>query len=211
MLNILLDPNVGYLLLVGGFVLAVLALFAPGTGLLEAGALFVLLLAGYSLTNMPVNGWAVAVLILGVIPFVLALRRSNGRMRLILLLASIAAFILGSIFAFRSPTGGPAVNPLLAIIVSGGTGLLMWFMARKSLEAASYIPRHNLDHLTGMTGTARTDIRPEGTPHPRGAVYVDGEQWSAVSHTFIPTGANVRVIARRGLILEVEQSKEEDK
>ncbi len=45
-MEILIDPNVAYLLLVVGIVLVIMALFAPGTGVLEIGALFVLFLAG---------------------------------------------------------------------------------------------------------------------------------------------------------------------
>ena len=37
-MEFLLDPNVAYLLLVVGTVLAIMALFAPGTGVLEVGA-----------------------------------------------------------------------------------------------------------------------------------------------------------------------------
>ena len=209
MLEILLDPNVGYLLLVGGFVLAFLALFAPGTGFLEVGALFALLLAGYTLVNLPINGWAVILLLASIVPFVLALRRrkkgTRDRSDLWLLLAAIAALILGSIFVFRTPTGGPAVNPILAFFVSGGIGLLLWFMARKTLEAAGRSLSHNQDRVIGQTGTARTDLRPEGS------VYVGGEEWSAVSKSYVPSGASVRIVSRQGLVLEVEQIKKEDK
>lgn len=203
--NILLDPNVGYLLLVGGFVLAILALFAPGTGVLEIGAVFALLLAGYTLANLPVNGWAIVLMIVAVFPLVLAVRRWRGRTGLILLLVAIAALILGSVFVYRTASGGPAVNPILAVIVSGGSGWLLWFMARKSLDAFAMIPSHSLDRLVGMRGTVRSDIRPEGT------VYVGGEEWSATSDVVIRAGEDVRVKARQGLVLIVEPLKEEDK
>ncbi len=203
--NLLLDPNVGYLLLVGGFVLAVLALFAPGTGLLEIGALFALLLAGYALVNLPVNAWAVVVAFLGLVPLFLALRRTTGRQSTILLLVGIVMLVAGSIFVFRAPNGGPAVSPLLAVIASGGAGLLFWFIARKSMDAAQRAPVHNLEILIGMTGTVRTDLKPDGS------VYVDGEEWSATSRTYLPVGTKVRVIARTGLGLEVEKLLVEDK
>lgn len=205
MLEILLDPNVGYLLLVGGFLLAVLALFAPGTGLLEIGALFALLLATYALVNLPVNAWAVVVMILGIVPLFLALRRKQGSQGRMLVLAGIALLIIGSIFVFRAPDGGPAVNPLLAVLASGGAGLLLWFIARKSMEAARRTPAHSLDGLVGMTGTVKTDLRPEGS------VYVNGEEWSATSKSYIAAGTMVRVIARHGLDLEVEKFVVEDK
>lgn len=193
-MNILLDANVAYILLVGGFLLAILALFSPGTGLLELGALFALLLAGYSMYNLPVNAWALALLVVGVFPFLLAVRRSRNR---IYLVASIAALVVGSLFLFRGPTGGPAVHWAIAVLVSLLVTGFMWIVARKGLEAVGR-PSANPDRVIGMTGEARTAVHSEGT------VYVGGETWTATSHVHIPGGSRVRVTARDGLILTVE-------
>jgi membrane-bound serine protease (ClpP class) len=203
-MQILVDPNVGYVLLVGGVLLAILALFAPGSGIIEIGALGAIVLAGYILVSLPVNGWAIAVLVVGVLPFVLALRFTHGRRSMLFLGVAIVALVVGSIFAFRNPQGGPAINPWLAVVVSGGSGVFLWFIARKSLDAAARTPAHNLDHLVGMTGVAHTDIRPEGS------VYVNGEEWSAFAKSYIPTGTPVRVLSRNGLVLTVEKVKQED-
>ena len=74
-MNLLLDPNVAYVILVVGFVLGVLALFTPGTGILEIGALFAIFLAGYAVYSLPINLWALILLVVGVIPFLIALRK----------------------------------------------------------------------------------------------------------------------------------------
>ena len=47
-MDILLDPNVAYVLLVFGLMLAIMAVFTPGTGVIEITALFALALAGYA-------------------------------------------------------------------------------------------------------------------------------------------------------------------
>ena len=52
-MQIFLDPNVAYLLLASGMILVILALLSPGTGWLEILALFSLVLAGYSVVNLP--------------------------------------------------------------------------------------------------------------------------------------------------------------
>ena len=57
-MDILLNPNVFYLLLVAGVLLAIMALFSPGTGVLELGAFFVLLLAGWGVYKLPIHLWA---------------------------------------------------------------------------------------------------------------------------------------------------------
>ncbi len=202
--DFLLDPNIGFVLLIGGVVLAILALFMPGTGLLELGALFVLVLAGYTLINLPLNIWAVVLFFVGIIPFILALIWRGSRRGLIALLISLIMLVIGSIFAFRSPQGGSAVNPVLAVLVTGGSAGLLWFMARKSIDAAIQRPSHDYDRLVGMIGEARTDIRGQG------AVYVGGEEWTATCAEYVPAGAPVRVLRRKGLFLEVEPVKKEE-
>ena len=164
-MNFLLDPNVAYVMLVVGFVLAVLALFAPGTGLIEVGALFAIALAAYGMYNQPINWWALAVLILGVFPFLLALRKSR---QVIFLGLSILALIIGSVFLFRTPEGKPAINPFVAILTSGLAGGFMWFVARTGLAALGLRALNNREALEGAIGEARTDIRGEGTVYAGG-------------------------------------------
>jgi membrane-bound serine protease (ClpP class) len=195
-MEFLLDPNIAYLILAGGMMLAILAVLSPGTGLLELGALFALLLAGYSMSQLPINLWAFLLLIVGVIPFLLAVRRSG---QVIYLVISILAAIIGSTFLFRSEVWWlPAVNPFLAVVVSGLSGGFLWIVARKVLEAESARPTHDLGTLIGAFGEAKTDINGDGS------VQVDGELWSAISHQRIERGARVRVVGREGFILEVE-------
>jgi membrane-bound ClpP family serine protease len=194
-MNFLLDPNVAYLILVGGILLAILAVFAPGSGVLEIGALFAVLLAGYTIYNLPINPWALILLVLGVFPFVIAVRRSH---RLVYLGLTLAALVVGSAFLFRTSNGAPAVNPILAILVSVTIVPLIWISTRKTLDALSMRPSQDLERIIGEIGEARTAIMPEGT------VYVGGEDWSARSRQPIQRNARVRVLRRSGLTLEVE-------
>jgi membrane-bound serine protease (ClpP class) len=194
-MNLLFDPNVAYLLLVIGLIVAILALFAPGTGVLEVGAIFMLFLAGYGIFNLPVNGWALAVLVLGVFPFLLALRKSR---QYIFLALAILALVVGSVFLVRATNGAPAVNPILAILVSVIATVFLWYVGRRGIEAIGRPVSLNLDRLIGMVGQAHTNLNPDGS------VYVGSEEWSAHSDTFVPNGSRVRVIKRDGLILTVE-------
>lgn len=200
-MNFLLDPNVAYLMLVLGFVLGILALFTPGTGFLEVGAVFAIFLAGYALYNLPTNLWALLVIVVGVIPFVIAVRRSKNW---IWLIPSVASLIVGSIFLFRSTTGSPAINPIFAAVVSIMATLLLWFVGRKGIEVMRQKPVQDLKNLIGMIGEARTNIHNDGT------VYVNGEEWSARSQMEISAGSYVKVIKREGLVLIVEPVESED-
>ena len=195
MLDILLNPDVAYLFLVGGVLLTVSALLAPGTGVLEVSALFALILAGWAVYNLPINLWALIVLLLGVLPFILAVRRTGN---LVFLVISIIAMVVGSTFLFQGQGLQPAVNPILAIIVSSLTGGFFWVVTRKVLEAEQTRPSHDLEALIGGIGVARTDIHEEGT------VQVAGELWTARSDEAISEGTRIRVVGREGFILQVE-------
>ncbi len=196
-MNVLIDPNVAYVLLILGFLTAVLALFSPGTGVLEVVALFVLALAGYEVANLNINLWALILMAAGAVPFVAALRAPRAA-RPPLIAAAALAFVAGSTFLFRGDSWMPVVSPVLVLLLAplavGGT----WWIATKSLEAITTRPVFDLDRLVGMTGQASSDIRGRGT------VYVNGEEWTALSKSFIPAGSPIRVVRRSGLALEVE-------
>jgi membrane-bound ClpP family serine protease len=181
-----------------GILLAILALFVPGTGFVELAAVFELLFAGWEVYNLAsqLNVIALIVLILGVFPFILALRKSG---KMIYLLVSFLALVVGSTFLFRGEQWWqPAVDPILALVSSTVTALFLWVTARKSLEAVLSPPAHLQMHI-GATGEATTDIHGEGT------VQLESELWSARSDEPIPAGATVRVVGREGFTLLVER------
>jgi membrane-bound serine protease (ClpP class) len=178
--------------------LAILAIFVPGTGLIEITAIFTLLVAGWEVYNLAsqINIFALIILILGVFPFILAVRKSG---KMIYLGISIAALVVGSTFLFHGEYWWqPAVDPLLALVGSTVTGLFLWVMARKSMEAVMSPPAH-LKKYIGATGEATTEIHEEGT------VQLESELWSAKSDEIIPAGSEVRVVGREGFTLLVER------
>ena len=201
-MEILINPNVAYLLLVIGVVLVIMALFAPGSGILELGAFFILLLAGWEISQLPINLWALGVLVLGVIPFILAVRKSHN---LVFLVIALIAFIIGSIYLFQGDYWWqPGVNPILAIVTSVLASGFLWIATSKVLESEKMRPQHDLAQLIGAVGEAKTDIFNEGS------VQIESELWSAHSSTLIPVGSDVRVVNRDGFILEVEPVSSEN-
>lgn len=192
----LIDPNVAYLLLVVGVVLAIMALFAPGTGVLEVGAIFVLFLAGWEISQIPINIWALVILIIGVIPFILAVRKSHN---MVYLVVALIVFVIGSAYLFQGASWWqPGVNPFLAIIASILASGYLWIAATKVLDTEKIKPRHDLAKIIGAMGEAKTDIFSEGS------VQIGSELWSARSAVPIPEGSKIRVLKREGFILEVE-------
>ena len=196
-MDFLINPNVAYLFLLGGVLLAMLALATPGTGFLELGAFFCLVLAGYGVYNLYFNWWALTLIFLSVLPFIYSLQKPK---REIYLGISIVLLIIGSIFLFPSQTGGPAVSLLVAFVASILVAGFLWIAVSKSMQAAFARPSHDPDALIGRVGEAKTRILDEGS------VQVGSELWSARSDKPIKAGSSVRIIQRDGFVLTVEKN-----
>lgn len=202
--NFLLDPNFAYLLIVIGFLLTVFAIVSPGTGLFEAGALVILALVGYQVYNLPINLWALGLLLGGLFTFILAVREKNEALNLVL---SALLYVVGSAYFFRLEGADwfrPAVHPGLAGVVSILAGGFFWLMTTKTLEARRQAFSHDLGAVLGAIGEARTKV------HHEGSVYVKGEAWTARSEKAIKSGAMVKVTGRQGFVLEVIEVKQTD-
>jgi len=199
-MDFLLDPNIAYIFLLGGVFLGMMALVTPGTGLFEVGSFFALALAGYAIFNLSINGWALMFIFLSIIPFIYAIQKPKRELFLGL---SIFLLVAGSAFLFTTDGWLPAVNPVLAFLASGSMAGFLWLVVRKTIQAGSALPVHDLKGLIGMAGEARTKIQEEGS------VFISGELWSAKSENGkpIPAGSQIRVLRREGFVLIVEKLK----
>ncbi len=195
-MDFLLDPNIAYLFLIGGVLMAMLSLATPGTGFFEIGAFFCIAAAGYAVYNLSFNWWALILLALSVVPFIYAIQRPKRELYLGL---SILLLVIGSVFMFPQ-NGGLAVNPFVAVLASGLVAGFLWIAVRKSIEAANVSPSHDLAGLVGQIGEARTKVDEDGS------VQVAGELWSARSDKPIAAGSPIRVVGRDGFVLIVEKS-----
>jgi len=196
-MDFLLDPNVAYVILLAGIVLAFFSASTPGTGVGELSALFCLVLAGYAAYNLSINWWALVILLLGVIPFILAVR--NPARWMLYLGISLLFLVIGSVFLFSNEDELLSVNPILAIFSSAAVSIVLWYVLRKFIEVTSVRPMHDVDALIGQVGTATSVVFREGTVH------VGGEDWSAKSGEKIASGSNIRVVRREGFVLVVEK------
>jgi len=198
-MDFLLEPNVAYLILLGGVLLSLMAIITPGTGLFEVGAFFCLALAGYAVYNLSFNLWALIILVLSIIPFIYAIQKPK---RELYLGFSILLLVIGSVFLFATDGWKPAVNPFIALITSGLMSVFLWVVVQKTIQAAGTRPVHDLETLVGALGEAKSKI------HDEGSVYVNGEMWSARSDKNIPVGSSIRVVRREGFVLVVEKDSQ---
>ncbi len=108
-MDILVNPNVAYITCVLALIAILAAIVAPGTGLIEITALLLIGVSAYLVYNIGMNLWALIVLLLSVVPFVIAIRSKNS---LPYLIASILMIIGGSLFLFTGTGLKPLVDPL---------------------------------------------------------------------------------------------------
>jgi membrane-bound ClpP family serine protease len=204
-MNIFVNPNIAYLLLMFGSIFVMLALVTPGTHLLEGGALLLLAAAGYEIFQLGFNLWALIVLLLALVPFIYAV---YSRKRLPFdwaLVLSIVMLIVGSLYLFPGKGWLPAVNPVLAIIISVISAIFLWYTVRKGIQAHRARPVQDLKNLIGQVGVTKTEVATTGT------VQLASELWSARSVKTIPADSRVRVINREGFTLVVERDDQSKK
>lgn len=195
--DILINPNIAYLFLVGGVLLAMLSLATPGTGFFEVGALFCIVLAGYAISRLSFNWWALTLLVLSVVPFIYSIQKPKRELFLGL---SILLLVIGSVFMFPRTNGHAGVNPVTAAVASSLVAGFLWIAVTKYVQVANERPAHDIDGLVGQVGEAKTRI------HDDGSVQVAGELWSARSVKSIPAGSSIRVVRREGFVLIVEKN-----
>jgi membrane-bound serine protease (ClpP class) len=195
-MNIFVNPDIAYLLLMSGTILLTLALLMPGTHIIEGLTLIVLAGAGYEVYKLGIQWWAALILVIGLVPIVYAARKPG---RIWFLVAGILCVVAGSLYAFPGEGLKPAVNPVLALPVSLFTAGFLWVSVSKVAQASRAHPLQDLGRLIGEIGEAKTEI------HRTGTVQVASELWSARSEETIPAGSRVRVVRREGFYLIVER------
>ncbi len=195
------DPNIAYILLLLGIYGVFFELSSPGAILPGVVGGIFLILAFYALQTLPVN-WAGLLLILfAIILFILEIKVTSFG---ILTIGGIVAMFLGSVMLFEKPPTGfaPAIKVSLQIIITATLATAAFFAFAVGLVVKAHRKQATTgrEGMIGATGTALTDLTPEGR------VQVHGEIWQARSETPIEKGQPIKVLAVNGLQVKVEKS-----
>lgn len=196
-LAVLTDPSVAYILLLIGIYGLVFEGYNPGGVLPGVAGAIALLLALYAFQVLPVNFAGLALIVLGVLLFVIeTFVPAYGTLSL----GGIAAFVFGSLILMDNPAPGFALpRGLIAGVATAASLLLagtLWFAVRAHRRPAA----SGAEELLGATGHALVDFDSGG----RGRVRVHSETWNAESRVPLRRDAAVRVVRREGLKLIVE-------
>lgn len=196
------EPNIVYLVLVAGLWMAVTAAYVPGTGVLELAALGALVLVILILQAMPVNWFAMLLLVLGVLSFLL-IPFLNQRWARVAELGLVPQAV-GGYFLFN---GAPVSVLLIAVTIVMSVVYhrfaLLPLLARARQHAAVI---DDNGQLIGAGGRVAKPFERVGRVYI-GTVNVNAEQWTASSDKPLIAGDEIVVVERDGLQLAVQGIK----
>ncbi|MCB2204256.1 nodulation protein NfeD [bacterium] len=198
-LDILSDPNIAYILLMLGMYGLFFELYNPGAIFPGVVGGICLILAFYSMNTLPVNYAGLALIIFGVILFLLEIKIvSHG----LLSVGGIISLFFGSLMLIESPPGVEFMEVSLSVIitVTACTAAFFLFVVGKGIAIMRRKPTTGIEGLLSELGKTRETIDPVGS------ISVHGEIWKARSRgERIPSDATVRVVAIENLTLVVEE------
>ncbi len=202
MLDMISDPNIAYIFMMLGFYGILFELYSPGAILPGIVGVIFLILAFYSMNTLPVNYAGLALIIFGIILFLLEIKIvSHG----ILTIGGIVSVLLGSMILFRTSSTEQVVTLSTTLILACTivTVLFFLFVAGTGLKAQRLRPATGIEALVGKMGKSISELNPIGT------VTIFGEMWTAESLSGkIESDKKIVVKGIRNLTLYVERATE---
>jgi membrane-bound serine protease (ClpP class) len=204
------DPNLVYLVLVVGGWVGVVALFVPGTGVIELLAGLGLLIGLGGLLAAGANVIGLLLVAVAFVAYVLTiLRRVTGSevrpWPVSDWVVALGATLLQAVGGLLIVGSLPALSPWLVLIVAVFSLAVYRWMLLPIVGALRPQPQSGAEALIGDMAEVRGAPEAPGKP---GMIFVNGELWQAVSDQPLAEGDSVRVVARDGMRLRVEKAPE---
>lgn len=210
---VLLEPNLLYLFLIVAAWVGILAVFVPGTGVIELVAALGLLFGvgglvyrGADLLALLLLGASYALYALAVLGQLSPppkLPDDGGplwsRSPWLVALAATALQALGGLALVASL---PGLAPLTVLALALASLAVYRWMLAPTVSALRPPPQSGAEALIGSWGEVRQAPPAPGRP---AMVYVDGELWQAVSNDDLAVGDRVEVLDRQGMRLYVRK------
>ena len=197
LLAVITNPSVALILMMIGIYGLIFEFSNPGTGGGGVVGGICLLLALYSLQLLPVNYAGVALILLG-LGFMIAeaFIPSFG----VLGLGGVVAFVTGAVILFDTDVPGYGIPLAFIGTLAAVSALLLFAIVSMALKARR---RRLVSGDAELVGSLAPVTRIAANDPACGWVQLQGEHWQVVSPTPLHPGQQVRVVARRGLQLDV--------
>jgi membrane-bound serine protease (ClpP class) len=200
LLDLLSNPNIALILFQLGTIGLILELYNPGSIFPGIVGVISLVLAFYSMHTLPINYAGLALIIFGIILFLLEIKIISHGM---LAIGGAVSTFLGSIMLIRTSSVLEFVEISWSVILASVILTTFFFVVIIGLgvKAQRRKPTTGVEGLTGESGDVIETLKPEGV------VRVNGEFWNAESLSgAIEKGSRIRVVKIDGLKLLVEPS-----
>jgi membrane-bound serine protease (ClpP class) len=194
-LDVLMAPDVAFLILIIGALSLYIEFNHPGAVIPGTVGVVFILLALFALNLLPTR-FAALVLILGA--FALFAAEAKFATHGVLTIGGIALLTIGGLLLVDSPIPEMRVHLLTALAVSIPFGVITAFLMTIAVKARRNKVVTGAQGLVGETGVVQTALSPQGK------VFVHGELWDAMAASALPAGQMVVVRRVDGLVLEVD-------
>lgn len=191
-----LRPEIMFLLMLAVIYGFIGELSSPGAILPGVVGVIALILVLYMSSILPINVAGLALIGLAVALFIVDIfAPTHG----VLTAGGIVSFFLGAMMLFSH--AGPGFNLSLRWVIPGTlvTAAFFVFVVGKGIRAQFKPVKSGSETMVGRTVQALSRIDPQG-----GRVFIEGENWNAVSDTPVEPGQPVEVTAIDGLTLKVK-------
>jgi len=194
-LDLLSDPNVGFILMTIGFYGIVFELSNPGLVFPGVVGGVAMLLAFVSFAAISVNVAGLLLIVFALVLFVADIKvPSHG----VLTAGGIGSFVLGSLLLTGEREPFLRISLTLILTVAVLTAAFFAFAVGAGIRAQRRRVQTGREALIGAEGVVRSELAPSGI------VFVQGELWkAAIAGGTIPAGRRVRVVGVDGLRLTV--------
>lgn len=198
-LNILSDPNISYILFLIGIYGLFFELYNPGSIFPGVAGAIAIILALYSMQTLPINYAGLALIIVGIILFLLEIKITSYGL---LSIGGVIALFFGSIMLFQTDGSMEFVEVSLGVVIPLVifTAIFFFFVIGAGVKAQRRKVTTGESAIVGSEGIAISNL------NPTGKVRLEGEIWTAESISGkIEKNSKVVVTEIHGLLLKVKK------
>ncbi len=197
LLAVITNPSVALILIMIGIYGLMFEFMSPGSGVGGVIGGICLLVALYALQLLPVSYAGAALIMLG-IAFMIAeaFLPSFG----VVGFGGIVAFVVGAVILMDTDVPGFGIPLALILTLALLSALLLGGVLGMAMKARQ---RALVSGDAGLVGSLATVMAVNDSDPFIGSVQAQGEQWQAQCQTPLQVGQRVRVITRKGVLLDV--------
>jgi membrane-bound serine protease (ClpP class) len=199
LLEIIVNPNISYLLLLAGLAGLGIELLSPGLILPGTLGAIAFLLGLYGTAQLPVNFTGVVLLLAGV---AMIIAEAHLPTHGILGISGVVALIAGGLLLYNTNSSAFGISPVVVIVAALILGGGVAFAVQRAVAARRLPRRTGWEELVGQVAVVRQPLA------PLGQVWLEGGLWAARlldggDDGEVPIGSRVRVESVHGLTLQV--------